>query len=157
MSKARGTTIYAYGPMAIVWRVLIALGLVAGLVLVYVGVLQWAPWLIMVGLPLLLPALFFGLVVVVRVERFSDGSLLVTQLFGSRYLVRAELGVPRVRQFAESDAARYHAPRAWIPVRGGWPLYLDLLGDIPDRSAFVNTFRIRGDLIPRQDSPGGPR
>lgn len=145
-----GEVIYAYGPIAIVWRVLIVLGLVAGLGLMYLGVLQWAPWLIVLGVPLLGPALFFGLAVAVRVERFSDGSLLVTQLFGSRYLVRADLGAPRVRQFAEGDMGRFHAPRAWVPVKGSWPVYLDLLGRIPDRSAFVNTFRIQGDLVPRQ-------
>jgi hypothetical protein len=37
----------------------------------------------------------------------------------------------------------------WIPVRGGLPVYLDLLGEIPDRPALANMFRMKQSDLPR--------
>jgi hypothetical protein len=31
----------------------------------------------------------------------------------------------------------------WIPVKGGWPIYFDLLGTIPDRQAFLSALKMR--------------
>ena len=128
-------TLYRYGPIAWFWRAIIALGLLAGMACIAAGV-------VVPAIPIVVPALFFGLVVVVRVDRIGD-ALDVRTLLWRRYVPRARLGSARRREYAQSEAGPIHAPRLWVPVRGGLPLYFDLLASIPDRGAFEAALRGR--------------
>jgi hypothetical protein len=86
---------------------------------------------------LLVPAIFFGLVFAVRIDHLGEDRLqVVTLLFFSRRVTRSRLGTPRIRTDYEGRAGPIYAPRLWIPVRQSVPIYVDLLGEIPDRKAF---------------------
>jgi hypothetical protein len=147
----RGATLYRYGRIAWIWRALILAALVGGSICVYAGVTLEAPVLLPVAAPVILPALFFGFVVATRVEGLADGSLRVhTLLFARRRVDRARLGTTRVHFFAQATVTRVYAPRAWVGVRRGLPIYLDLFAEIPDRRAFANTFRIDRGVLPRR-------
>lgn len=131
--------LYRYGAMAWVWRVLIGLGLAAGAFLTAAGVRLGSPVLILVGLPLWVPGLFFGLVVVVAIDRL-DGDRISAQslLFWRRTLPRERLGPGKVYLYARGRVGRrWYAPRAWVGVRGSLPIYVDLLGQVPDRRALA--------------------
>lgn len=152
MSSAREfeVTIYRYGWIAWVWRVLILAGIAGGAFLVWAGFLFAQPVSYFIAAPLLLPSVFFGFVVATRIDRLDDGVLLVTTLlFKRRRIQRVDLGTPRVHFYAQATASQVYAPRSWIPVRGRWPIYLDLMAEIPDRSAFANTFGIKKADLPR--------
>jgi hypothetical protein len=43
-----------------------------------------------------------------------------------------------------------YAPRAWIPVSGALPFYLDLLAEIPDRRVFAEFWRVPIGEMPRR-------
>jgi hypothetical protein len=143
--------LYRYGWIAWIWRILI-FGALGG-----AGALIWAggpaePTPYLVAAPIVLPALFFGHVVATGIVRLPDGTLVVTNLlFLRRRMVRASLGRPRKRPWAQTLYGRIHAPTVWIPVRGGLPVYLDLLGEIPDRPALANMFRMKQSDLPRPD------
>ncbi|MBL8987214.1 MAG: hypothetical protein JNJ80_13150 [Gemmatimonadetes bacterium] len=95
--------------------------------------------LILVGLPLWAPGLFFGLVVVVAIDRL-DGDRISAEslLFWWRSLPRERLGPGKVYLYARGRVGRrWYAPRAWVRVRGSLPLYVDLLGQIPNRKALA--------------------
>jgi len=131
--------LYRYGAMAWVWRVLIGLGLAAGAFLTAAGVRLGSPVLILVGLPLWAPGLFFGLVVVVAIDRL-DGHRISAEslLFWRRVLPRERLGPGKVFLYARGRVGRrWYAPRAWVGVRGRLPVYVDLLGQVPDRKALA--------------------
>jgi hypothetical protein len=139
-------TIYRYGLMAWVWRVPMLAALAGGVFCVLAAVFRFELALVAVAAPLVLPSLYFGWVVAHRVDRLEDGELLVTTLlFQRRRVARSDLGKPRVKLFAQGDIGPMYAPRAWIPVRDRLPIYLDLLAEIPDRSAFGNAFGITKD------------
>lgn len=143
------TTLYRYGPMAWVWRVLMLAALAAGAYCTQVAVFQSEPILVAVAAPLVLPALYFGRVVAHRVDRLEDGELLVTTLlFQRRRAARSDVGTPRLREFAQGDVGPIYAPHAWIPVRHRLPIYLDLLAEIPDPAAFGNAFGISTSALP---------
>ena len=132
--------LYRYGALAWFWRGLIALGGLGGGALSVAAVRGAAPELVLIAAPLLVPGLFFGCVVATRVDRVGD-TLCVVTLLGWRRRVRIDhLGVPRRKTFAYGEGARIHAPRLWQPVRGGLPVYLDLLATIPDRRSFERVF-----------------
>lgn len=140
MTEPQGRVVlYRYGPMAWFWRVLIAGALAGGGALVglaFTG--AWAP--LWVGLPLVLPAWFFGVVVATRVV-CDGGHLRVATLLGWPRRVRLDrLGTPKRYRHAYGDTTRFHAPRLWQPVRGKLPIYLDCLAHIPDRRAFEQVF-----------------
>lgn len=138
------TPLYRYGAAAWVWRVLIAFGIGAGILLAVLGARLGSWSIALIGVPLLVPALFFGAVVVVRVDPIDPGSLSVrTLLFWRRTLRLGDLGRARLRTRVESDFASLHAPRIWVPVARGLPLYLDLLAEIPDPREFQRVFGVR--------------
>lgn len=139
--------IYRYGPMAHVWRLLAAAGLVCG-VAIAAYMLREGTWSgVWVGLPLMLPALVLAPMVAVRVDRLADGAIDVRTLaFWRRRIARGRLGKPRLKVYAQASGGGVDAPRIWVPVRGSLPLHIDLLGDIPDRRAFLSVF----DLPPGQ-------
>jgi hypothetical protein len=143
-------TLYRYGPIAWLWRVLIVGGQAGGWFLVFIGFTSVEFWAYAVAAPLILPGLFFGHVVATQVDILDDGTLTVTTLMGlRRRLMREDLGKPRYYAWAQTEVTQVYAPRAWIPVRGRWPIYLDLMAEIPDRSAFANIFRIKKGDVPR--------
>ena len=135
------TVLYRYGPVAWVWRLFIAfffaIGAV-GLLLVFLGnTLSGAVMaIVMFG-----PALFFGFVVAVRVKQVGEDAVRVsTLLFWRRRIRRDELGLSRLRTEYIDEDQILHAPRLWVPVKHGLPIYFDLLGDIPDKQAFAAFF-----------------
>ncbi|MBT8402759.1 MAG: hypothetical protein KJP18_02805 [Gemmatimonadetes bacterium] len=48
---------------------------------------------------------------------------------------RDALGRPHLRLTAAATLMQIDAPRVWVPVRGGLPIYLDLWAQIPDLAA----------------------
>ncbi len=143
-------TIYEYGPAAWLWRIVIAAFLALGGVFLISGVLQPLMW---VGAcALILPALFFGVVVVVRADLMDDDVLDVWTLLSIRRRVaRHRLGVPRVRRTYRSLYGNLSAPRVWVPVRGELPLYFDLLGRVPDRQALLRAIKLPAAEISRAE------
>ena len=147
----RTVLLYLFGWLGWVWRGLIAAALVGGGFLIGAGVRSAEPYLLLVAAPLVLPALFFGHVVASRVVRIDDGALIVTNLlFLRRRVLCSELGPPRMRPWAQTWYGRMYAPSSWIPVRGRLPIYLDLLANIPDRSALAKAFRLKERDLPRR-------
>ncbi len=135
--------VYRYGALAWFWRVLLAGAIGGGAVLTaFAFTAGW--WLLAVALPLLLPAWFFGTVVATRVVR--DGELLhVATLLGWPRRVRLDrLRAPTRYRRVYTDTQRIHAPRLWQPVRGTLPIYIDLLGHVPDPRAFEAVFGATG-------------
>lgn len=144
-------TTYRYGAVAWVWRTLILLAIAAGGALAVLAVTRGAPVLLAVAAPLLLPALFLGLVVAVGIEPVHDGDMQVQSLlFTRRTISRAQLGRTTVRQQAQATVDTVYAPRAWVRIRGGLPVYLDLLAHIENRRAFAAWWG-----IPLRDMPPG--
>jgi len=143
------TALYRYGAMAWIWRVVIAAALIGGGGVALLAVQSADPGLLIFTLILVAPALFFGAVFVVQVDRHADTSLAVqTLIFWRRRLDGARLRTPRLRQMAQADSRPIYAPRVWIPVRGSLPLYIDLLGTIADRGTFGATFGIAASALP---------
>lgn len=119
-----------------------------GGVFLTIGLASPAVWSLVAALALLGPTAFFGTVVVVAADRLEDGRLDVqTLLFVRRRVAAADLGAPRVRIRYHALPYSLSAPRVWLPVRGGLPLYFDLLGHIPDRQAFLSTIGLRASEI----------
>lgn len=142
-------TLYRYGPIAWVWRVVLLIAIAAGVASVVLGVRLGSFALGLSGAILLAPSLFFGAVLAVQVDRVDGGVLQVqTLMFWRRRVAVTRLGAPRLRQTAEGDAGSFYAPRAWIPVRGSVPIYIDLLGRIADRRAFGAVFGLTGSQLP---------
>lgn len=134
-------TLYRYGWIAWIWRVMIFLALAGGGLLAGMAVLQTSGMLFLVAVPLLLPALFFGAVVAVSVELISEDEVkVVTLSFWKRRIDCSRLGRPRYYSLAQGHGGSIHAPRLWVPVKGGLPVYLDLLARIPDRGKFGKVF-----------------
>jgi hypothetical protein len=145
-----GVLLYRYGPLAWVWRALIAFGFGLGTMASLGAVLMLNPLLLVAAVALIGPALFFGLVLVVNAERLEDGSLLVSTLLFVRRTIRPDrLGRPTVRVLYRTLYADLSAPRVWVPVRGGLPLYFDLLGTLPNRQKLLSTLGLRADEITR--------
>lgn len=131
-------TLYKYGMLAWVWRGFIAPGLIMAAVFLAEFLASWNLWLLVGALALIAPSVFFGTVVVVRADRTNDNTLEVqTLLFYRRRIAIARLGSPVVRRKYEDVSGDFNAPRAWVPVKGGLPLYFDLLSQIPDQQAFL--------------------
>lgn len=133
-------TVYRYGRLAWLWRALIALGLLAGAALLAFAVHFRALHFVAVALPLVVPALFCGWVVATRVRVERDRLRVDTLLMVPRTVERHRLGRPRLRLRATAVTHQVDAPRLWVPVRGGAPIYLDLFASIPDRRAFAEVF-----------------
>lgn len=143
--------IYRYGFVAWLWRLLAGAGLLAGAALAWLAWREsaWSP--LAIGLPLALPALVLAPLVAVRIDRVEPGHVLVhTLAFWRRRIPIAALGEPRYRSHAQATSGSVHAPRMWVPVRGGLPVHVDLLGDIPDRAAFLATFALPATRLPRK-------
>ena len=141
--------IYRYGPVAWVWRLLAGAGLVGGVALAVFGFREG--WLAGLGiaLPLVLPALVLGPMVAVRVDRLPDGRVEVRTLaFWRRRLDRGRIGTPRLKIYAQATVGGVSAPRIWVPVKGGLPIHVDLLGEIPDRKAFLAVFSLPPAQLP---------
>lgn len=132
--------LYKYGAMSWVWRGLIAFGLILASGFLITGLASWSFWLFVGGLAMIAPSLFFGTVLVVQAEKTADETLEIrTLLFFRRRIELVRLGAPVVRRKYHDAVLDFDAPRAWVPVKGSLPLYFDLLGQIPDRQAFMKT------------------
>jgi hypothetical protein len=144
------TVIYRYGPIAWVWRVLIAFAFASGALLLFLGV-RFGGWsLPLIALPLVAPAAFFGFALAVRIDRVGDTHLRVQNLlFWPRRIAVDVLGSPKVRRVYHGRHGPMRAPAAWIPVRGRLPVYVDLLGDIADRQAFIDVLHVPKDVLPQ--------
>lgn len=147
------TTIYRYGLMAWFWRMLIAAGLVGGGALMALGVRMSSVALVLSGTALFAPALFFGLVVAVNVAIDGDVVCVGTLLFWRRRVPRAAIRPPRVREHYHAEYGRMYAPRVWVRVPRALPVYIDLLGQIVDRPAFLAAFQLSGSSVPRATVP----
>lgn len=144
-------TIYRYGPLAWIWRLFIAAFLAGGCLNLSLALRLGEIWLLVGAVALLAPALFFGIVLAVRVDRVGrDGLHVRTLLFSSRRLRMGDLGRTKVRRQYHDEYGTIDAPRLWIPVRRSVPIYLDLLGQIPSHIAFAVTFG-----LPESALPGG--
>jgi hypothetical protein len=119
-----------------------AIGIAAAVFLTAVAVLSGDWVFVAMAAPLGVPATVFPWVLAVQIDRMPYG-IVVTNLFWVRRRVRREdLGVPRVRLTAQGAILHIHAPRAWIPVRRSWPIYVDLMAEIPDQATFRSYFRL---------------
>jgi hypothetical protein len=129
-------TLYEYGPAAWLWRLVIVVFL--ALAVVFAGVSLFNPLMLVGALALAGSAIFFGYVVAVRISTAGEGRIHVrTLLFVSRRIDANQIGAPRFRETYHSLHGDLHAPRVWVPVRGALPIYVDLLGAIPDRQALL--------------------
>lgn len=136
-------TIYQYGPIAWIWRILLGFIMFGALGSLVMGAIAGSAVLLIGGGVLLAPSIFLGTVVAVAIVHVDDEFLDVTTLLFRRRLVRRSLlGMPRLRTRYEDESATLYAPRIWVPVRGQWPVYIDLLGEIPDRSRFSTVFGV---------------
>lgn len=141
--------IYRYGPLAWFWRALVCAALVASTGLLYFAVSLADVSLALVALPLAGPALVIPWMVAVRVERTGEEEIVVTNLLGfRRRLTRDALGAARIRRVAHGAVPTVQGPRAWVPVRSGLPLFLDLYGTVADPGAFRFFFGI--SRLPRR-------
>jgi len=140
-SSQAALTIYRYGWLAWVWRLLAVIGFSAAAFLVFLA-MRFNDWAFMaMALPLGVPSILLPWVLAVRIDRTANEEIIVTNLFFLRRRIRREsLGRPRVRQTAQAVMSHVPAPRAWIPVRRGWPIYVDLYANIPDPTAFLSFF-----------------
>ena len=129
-------TIYRYGRIAWVWRVMGALALAGGLLLVLLAV-RFGDWtVIAMAAPLLIPVVALGWMVATRVDVDDDHIRVWTLGFGRRRIDRAALGRPHLRLTAGGTFEQIPAPRIWVPVRRGLPVYFDLMAYIPDLDTF---------------------
>lgn len=142
--------IYRYGPVAWIWRLLAFAGIAAALALCALAWREAALWPLGVALPLALPAVLLPMVAV-RIEQREPGVIVVQTLaFWRRCLPVSALGAPRLKIYAQGSVGGVDAPRIWVSVRGSWwPIHVDLMGDIPDRKAFLSVFRLPPDQLPR--------
>ena len=144
-------TLYRYGRLAWFWRFLITLFVIGGIGSLFFALRLGEAWLSLVAAVLLAPALFFGFVVAVQVERTGQATIrVVTLLFWRRRIRPGQLGRPRLRNNYHDGQGVMHAPRLWMEVRHQLPVYLDLLGEIPDRVAFSLMFRVPVSALPAE-------
>jgi len=143
--------IYKYGTLAWVWRGFIAMGVILAAIFLAASVASWSLWPFVGAVALAAPSLFFGLVVVVRADLIDGQTVLIrTLVFYPRRIALDRLGPSRIRRTYVSDSVEFDAPRVWVPVKGGLPLYFDLLGQIPDRQAFLKAIGQTGTKWPRR-------
>lgn len=131
-------TIYRYGWIAWIWRGLAIVGLLASLLLVFLA-LRLGDWVFFaVAAPLGVPSMLLPLILAVRIDGTDDAEeILVWNLWSVRRRIpRESLGRPKVRRTAQAALSHIPAPRAWIPVRGQLPIYVDLYASIPDPQLF---------------------
>jgi hypothetical protein len=140
--------IYRYGWVAWIWRLLAGAGVAAALALAW---LAWreGSWAVLgIALPLAMPGLVLGPMVAVRIRQLDDGHIVVhTLAFWRRRIARVRLGNPRLKVYAQATVGGVNAPRIWVPVKGGLPLHVDLLGHIPDRVAFRRVFGVPANWL----------
>ncbi|MEM9383497.1 MAG: hypothetical protein AAGA68_00420 [Pseudomonadota bacterium] len=131
--------VYRYGALAWVWRALIAVAfsLTGAALLLSFKIGDWG--LVYVALPMFIPAAVGGWVTVTRIEvPAGERSVLqVSNLLGvPRRIERRRLRGTWKRDTVYGTYGQpIPAPRLWVWVRGGMPLYLDLLAPLVDRSA----------------------
>lgn len=136
-------TVYRYGWVAWVWRALMLLGVGFGLAFVSLGQLDASlRWFGTVfGLGFAAFPLALGQMVATRVDRLDQRRIRVWTLnLTWRTIELGRLGGARYRSYVQSNAGSLRAPRIWVGVRGGPPIFLDLLADIPDLDAFRALF-----------------
>ena len=134
--------LYEYGRAAWVWRAFVAVGLAAGGLLTAVGVRQGAPALLLTALPLLGPSLYFGYVLAVRIVVEGDHLRVGTLLFWRRTIALDRIRPASVSTHAQGYSGPMYAPRAFVPVRGGLAIYVDLLATIPDKRRFHEALKL---------------
>lgn len=141
-SPRQPDTVYRYGRAAWVWRGLIGLAVALAVPLVAVGLRDGVATTLLVALPLLAPSVFFAGVLAVRIDEVGDHLHVQTLGGWTRRLPARDVGPGRVRDVAQGDAGPIAAPRAFVRVRGGLPIYVDLLAEIPDRPRLVRLLRL---------------
>jgi hypothetical protein len=129
-------TIYRYGGIAWIWRSLGGVALAGGVLLVVLAI-RFADWtFVAMAAPLLVPVFALGWMVATRVDAEDDHIRVWTLGFARRRIARSALGRPHLRLTAGGTFEQIPAPRIWVPVRGGLPVYFDLLAEIPDLGTF---------------------
>ncbi|MFY2763693.1 hypothetical protein [Arenimonas sp. MALMAid1274] len=145
--------LYRYGWVAWLWRAFAGAGVLAGLGLMVLAWRQGAWSLAAIGGVLALPGIVLGPMVAVRIRRLDSSHIEVRTLaFWQRRIAIAHLGPARLRTHAQGTVQAVHAPRLWVPVQGGLPIHIDLLGQIPDREAFRALLSLPAAWVPRGDS-----
>lgn len=134
---------YRYGKLAWLWRILAGLGIAGGALLLFFA-FRFRSWAFVASaLPLLVPSVVLPWMVAYSIDRLDGDQIEVVNLFGARRRVaREDLKKPRFKRTAQGALAHIEAPRAWIGVRGGAPIYVDLYATIPDPAAFRKYFRL---------------
>jgi hypothetical protein len=144
--------LYRYGPLAWFWRGCLVAGVIGGLLFLVTSAATLNPILALGGLALIGPSIFFGLSVVVSADRLDDGCLeIATLFFWRRRIAAVRLGRPFVRRRYRTLYADLDAPRVWVPVKGGFPLYFDLLGQVVNRQELLRAVRLRADEVQRAE------
>jgi len=142
-------TLYRYGWIAWVWRALAVVGFVASVFFVLLAIRFGDPLFLAMAAPLGIPSILLPWMLAVRIDTAASDEIVVTNLFFvGRRIRRQSLGRPRVRRTAQGAVGHIAAPRAWIPVRRGLPIYVDLYADIADPPAFRSLFRLPRTLGP---------
>lgn len=159
------TLLYRYGVVAWVWRALGAAAVVGGGALVAVALAEGTLVPALVALPLLAPVFVLFPMVATRITLVDTGAatrpageasaredveLCVLTLAGYTRRIRHDrFEGHTLKSFAEGDVSRIYSPRAWLKVRGAWPVYVDLLAHIPDKRRFAATFGLPAAKMPR--------
>jgi hypothetical protein len=141
-ANSPSTTIYRYGALAWVWRVLMLLGLALAAPLLALWWRDDAGWGLLAALPLIAPTALLAGAVAVRIDEAGDHLDVWTLGGWRRRVARGAVGPGRIREYAQGDLGAVRAPRAFVRVRGGLPIYVDLLADIPDRARLVRTLQL---------------
>lgn len=143
--------LYAYGPVAWVWRVLGAVALVGAAALVAVAARQGDGLLAAIALPIAAPVLALFPMVAARIVRRGGALEVETLSFVRRRVMRERIAGHVYRATAAGELAQLPAPRAWIRVRGGLPIHVDLMGRIPDPAALAEALGVPRSIVPDPD------
>lgn len=142
LAAALPMTLYRYGRAAWVWRVLILLALSGSVPLLLVGLGERSLTMLALALPLAAPALFFGAALAVRIDQRDDVLHVTTLLFVARRVPVSRILPSRILPVAQGHDGPFPAPRVWVRVERALPIYIDLLGTIPDRRRLEQTLRL---------------
>lgn len=139
----RPELLYRYGPIAWLWRVLAVGGFLASASLVVLAA-RFGDWIFLaIAAPLALPTLVLPWMLAIQIDLVAKDEIIVTNLlFLRRRVHRDALGRPRVRHTAAGLLSQIPAPRAWIPVRRGWPIYVDLYAEMPHQARLRSFLRL---------------
>lgn len=142
-TRMTATLLYRYGRLTWIWRTMGAAALLAAGGLGVLAARTGGWWLLAVALPLTLPVIALFPMVATRIElvphgggRATEALLRIGTLAGiTRHVPCSAVKGFRYRDTAATESGQIRAPRVWVLVRAGMPVYVDLLADIQDRAS----------------------